>query len=179
MELIEKIVESDYKYKGKIINVRKDIVKLPDDNTSTREVVEHPGGVCIIAITDDNNVLLVKQFRAGPRTVLLELPAGKLEYGEDPKECGKRELTEETGYVANKFEKIGEYYLSPGYANEKIYIYLAQDLSYANVNPDADEFLEIVKMPFTRLDEMVKNNEITDAKTVIGVMYAKLYKNIK
>lgn len=179
MELIEKIVESDYKYKGKIINVRKDIVKLPDDNTSTREVVEHPGGVCIIAITDDSNVLLVKQFRAGPRTVLLELPAGKLEYGEDPKECGKRELTEETGYVANKFEKIGEYYLSPGYANEKIYIYLAQDLSYANVNPDADEFLEIVKMPFTRLDEMVKNNEITDAKTVIGVMYAKLYKNIK
>lgn len=175
MELFEELINSDYKYKGRIINLREDDVRLPDGQSAKREVIEHPGGVSILAITDDNKILMVEQFRAGPRVVTLEVPAGKLEYGEDPRICGLRELTEETGYKANTFELVGSFYLTPGYTNELIYIYLAKDLVYDKVNPDEDEFLNIKAYDYDKLLQMVKNNEIKDAKTVISILFAREY----
>lgn len=179
MKLFEELIHSDYKYKGKIINLREDDVKLPDGQPAKREVIEHPGGVSILAITDDNKILMVEQFRAGPRVVTLEVPAGKLEYGEDPKLCGLRELTEETGYKAGTFELVGSFYLTPGYTNELIYIYVARGLTYDKVNPDDDEFLNIKAYDYDKLLQMVKNNEIKDAKTVISILFAKEYIEVK
>lgn len=175
MKLFEELISSDYKFKGKVINLREDDVKLPDGQLAKREVVEHPGGVSILAVTDDNKILMVEQFRAGPRVVTLEVPAGKLEYGEDPMLCGMRELTEETGYKAGSFEKIGSFYLTPGYTNELIYIYAARNLTYDKVNPDEDEFLNVKAYDYDVLMNMVKNNEIKDAKTVIAILFAKEY----
>lgn len=175
MKLFEQLISSEYKYKGKIINLRIDDIKLPDGQYAKREVVEHPGGVSILAITDDNKILMVEQFRAGPRVVTLEVPAGKLERGEDPEICGLRELTEETGYKAGTFEKIGSFYLTPGYTDELIYIYVARKLSLDKANPDDDEFLNIKAYDFDELLQMVKNNEIKDAKTVISILYAREY----
>lgn len=175
MKLNEEFVSTEYKFKGRIINLREDTVILPDGNEAKREVVEHPGGVCILAITDDNKILTVKQFRAGPRVITLEIPAGKFDVKESPEICGIRELKEETGYVAGRFEKIGEFYLTPAYTNELIYLYLAKDLIFDKTNPDPDEFLQIEAIEYDKLFNMVKNNEIKDAKTVMAILFAKEY----
>ena len=175
MKIKEELIKSDYKFKGKIFTVREDTVLLPNGQQANREVIEHPGGVSILAITNDRKILMVEQFRAGPRIVTLEVPAGKLEYGEDPKACGLRELVEETGYIAGKFEKIGSFYLTPGYANELIYIYVAKELTYDKSNPDNDEFLNVKAYDYETLLQMVMNNEIKDAKTVISILFAKEY----
>ena len=175
MNLIEKFVSTEYKFKGHIINLKEDTVILPDGQEAKREVIEHPGGVCVLAITDDNKILTVKQFRAGPRVLTLEIPAGKFDSKESPEVCGIRELKEETGYIAGKFEKIGEFYLTPAYANELIYLYLAKDLVFDKTNPDPDEFLQVEAIEHEKLLQMVKNNEIKDAKTVMAILFAGDY----
>ena len=175
MKLFEELIDSEYKFKGKIINLKIDDVKLPNGQLAKREIVEHPGGVSILAITDDNKILMVEQFRAGPRVVTLEVPAGKLERGEVPEICGLRELTEETGYKAGSFEKIGSFYLTPGYTDELIYIYVARKLVLDKANPDEDEFLNVKAYDYKELLQMVKNNEIKDAKTVISILFAGEY----
>ena len=150
---------------------RVDDILLPNGNSSTREVVEHPGGVCIAAMTDKNELLFVRQFRYPYGEVLLELPAGKLDRRcEDPLEAGKRELREETGAVADNYRSLGQLYPSPGYCNEIIHLYLATGLTFGESEPDEDEFLECERIPLDRAVEMVMNNEIADAKTQVAIL---------
>ena len=178
MELAEKTKGREYVFDGKIIKVRRDAVILPDGNDAYREVVEHRGGVCVLALTSDGCVLMVRQYRYPYSEVLPEIPAGKRDsLDEDPLECGKRELREETGASASKYTFLGEFYPSPGYTNERIFIYLAEDLSFGNNNPDDDEFLEVEKIPFEKLLSMVLNGDIKDGKTQCAVMKTALLRN--
>lgn len=171
MNLYEKTVSQDVRFSGHIINLRVDDVTLPNGKPATREVVEHPGGVCVAALTAERELLFVRQFRYPYSEVLLELPAGKLDRGgEDPLEAGKRELREETGAVANSYRSLGKLYPSPGYCDEIIHLFLAQDLSFGDSDPDEDEFLECERIPLDRAVEMVLQNEITDAKTQVAIL---------
>ena len=165
MELIERTIKSEMKYEGNVINTRVDTVELANGKIATRDVVEHPGGVGVAAITENNELLMVKQFRAGPKKVLLEIPAGKLERGEDPAVCGLRELEEETGYTAKEFLEVAKAYSSPGFTDELLHIYVARGLIKTQTNPDEDEFLEIEKIPISDLMHMIETSEICDAKT--------------
>lgn len=163
------------KYEGLIINVRNDVVQLPNGKTAGRDIVEHPGGVGVVAITDNNELLMVKQFRAPTKKVMLEIPAGKLEKNEDPKVCGMRELAEETGYTSDEFFKVAEVYSSPGFTDELLHIYVARGLKPVLSSPDEDEFLEIEKIPISELKKMVDRCEICDAKSVIAILMSEKY----
>lgn len=174
MELIEKTLSSEKIFDGRILHVRRDTVLLPNGHQSTREVVDHPGGVCVLALDDQERVLVVSQFRYPYGEVLRELPAGKLEYGEDPAQAAIRELREETGAVAGTFQPLGELYPSPGYCGEIIRMYLARDLSFGDTDPDEDEFLGLERVPFSQLVEQVLSGEIKDAKTIAAVLKVKL-----
>lgn len=170
MELFEKTLEKNYVYQGKIINVCRDTVELPNGKTSIREKVEHNGGVCVAPITANNELIFVRQFRYAYDTVLLELPAGKLEKGEDPFEAGKRELEEETGFVAGKYYDLGKFYPTPGYCGEIIYLYAASQLSSTHMHLDEDEYLEVEKIPLDKAVDMVLAGEIPDGKTQTLIM---------
>ncbi len=166
----EKTVKSEEIYKGKIIDVRLDTVELPGKKYSTREIVEHPGAVGVIPITPDNQIVLVKQFRKAVEEFLLEIPAGLIEHKEEPSQCAVRELKEETGYTANNLEKLFEYYSSPGFSNEKIHIYLAEDITEGVARPDEGEHIRIIKMPVNEALEKVRTNEIKDSKTIMAIL---------
>lgn len=170
MNLNEQPLSADYKYRGRIINLRVDTALLPNGSSATREVVEHPGGVCVAALTEDGCLLFVRQFRYPYQKVLLELPAGKLDPGEDPLEAGKRELREETGAEVARYESLGELYPSPGYCGEIIHLYAATGLTFGQMSPDEDEFLEVEKIPLEEAARMVLDNEIADAKTQAAVL---------
>lgn len=177
MYLTEKPIKQDYIYKGKIVNLRVDDALLPDGTTAKREIVEHPGGVCVAALTENNELLFVEQFRYPYFEVTLELPAGKLEFGEDPFEAGKRELKEETGATAGDYEDLGKLYPTPGYCGEIIHMYMATELDFGEQQLDEDEFLEVKKIPLKTAFKMVMNNEIRDSKTQVGIVkaYYKVY----
>ena len=175
MELTEKTLNEEYIYKGRIIKVRRDEVELPNGHKSMREVVEHSGGVCVLPLTDRDEVIFVRQFRYPYKEVILEIPAGKRDHGEEsPLECGKRELAEETGAKADKYTSLGELYPSPGYCGEVIYMFLATGLSFGDTNPDEDEFLNVEKIPFDKALDMVLSDEIKDSKTQCALMKAAI-----
>lgn len=177
MDLTEKPVKQEYKFKGKIINLRVDDALLPDGTVAKREIVEHNGGVMVAPLDSEYNLYFVKQFRYPYMEVISELPAGKLEKGEDPFEAGKRELREETGAVAGKYISLGELYPTPGYCGEIIRMYLATELSFGEQDTDEDEFLEVEKIPLDRAVQMVMDNEIKDSKTQVAVLKILLMKN--
>ena len=178
MNLEEKQIKAEYMYKGRIINLRKDEALLPNGATALREVIEHPGGVCVAALTDTDEVLMVRQFRYPYSEVVLEIPAGKRDSkDEDPFECGKRELKEETGATASKFIPLGELYPSPGYCGEIIWLYAASELTFGEQDTDEDEFLEVEKIPLKKAVDMIMNGEIKDAKTQAAVLKLKLLKD--
>ncbi|MGI6261480.1 MAG: NUDIX domain-containing protein [Acutalibacteraceae bacterium] len=170
MKLIEKTVSQEMIYQGKIINLRRDKAELENGRIATREVVEHPGGVCVAALTPENELLFVRQFRYPYSEVLLELPAGKRDRTETPLECGKRELREETGAIGTGYLSLGKLYPSPGYCGEIIHLYVCRVESFGSQNPDEDEFLKVERIPLNRAAEMVLNNEIPDAKTQVAVL---------
>jgi ADP-ribose pyrophosphatase len=170
MQLTEKTLSQSYKFNGRIINLRVDEALLPDGTTAAREVVEHPGGVSVAALTEDDCLLFVRQFRYPYGEILLELPAGKRDPGEEPLQTGKRELKEETGFTATDYRSLGRMYPTPGYINEVIYMYLATGLVAGDAAPDEDEFLEVEKIPLADAVKMVMNGEITDAKTQAMVL---------
>lgn len=174
MELREKTLRSETIFDGKILHIRRDTVLLPNGREAIREVADHPGGVCVLALDRENNALLVSQFRYPYQRVLRELPAGKLERGEDPAEAARRELREETGAVAGSFQSLGELYPSPGYCGEIIRMYLARDLDFGDANLDEDEFLNVERVPFDALVEQALSGEIKDAKTIAAALKAKL-----
>lgn len=174
MHLEEKTLDSKFIYDGKVVKLYKDEVLLENDKTASREVIKHPGGVCVVPLTEDNQIIFVTQFRYPHKKVLLEIPAGKLEWGEDHFACGKRELKEETGCIAEKYDYLGVLLPTPAYDTEVIHMYLARGLSQKEQKLDEDEFLEVSRIPFDKAVEMVMNNEITDAKTQLAILKAKL-----
>ena len=178
MNLEEKQLNFDYKFKGRIINLRQDTVMLPNGNTATREVVEHPGGVCVAALTEDNELLFVRQWRYPYGEETLEIPAGKRDRkDEDPLECGKRELREETGAIAQNYIDLQPLYPTPGYINEVIYCYLATNLTFGEQDTDEDEFLDVIRIPLDKAVNMVLSGEIKDAKTQIAVLKVKVLRD--
>ena len=172
MDLIEKTLKKEYKYKGRIINLRVYDIELTNGQKASREVIEHNGGVSVVAITENNEILLVKQYRYPYSEVITEIPAGKLNKGEDLLECAKRELKEETGAQASKWSFLGEVYPTPAYCEEILYIYLAQDLSFGEQNLDEDEFLEVIKLPISEAKKLALSGEFKDAKTLVGILRA-------
>ena len=180
MNLEEKQLSYEYIYKGRIINLRKDNALLPNGNTATREVIEHPGGVCVAALTDNDEVLFVRQFRYPYNEVVLEIPAGKRDgANEDPLQCGIRELKEETGAIAENFIPLGELYPTPGYCGEIIWMYAATNLKFEEQKLDEDEFLTVEKIPLEKAVEMILNGEIKDSKTQAAVLKLKILKDNK
>lgn len=170
MELEEKTINKNYIYRGKILNLRRDNAELPNGRACIREIVEHAGGVTVAALTDDNELIFVRQFRYPYMKVLLELPAGKLEDGENPLKSGKRELLEETGCTAEEYISLGEFYPSCGYTDEIIYLYLAKGLKFGSQSLDEDEFLNVEKIPLEKAVKMVMSNEIKDGKTQAAIL---------
>lgn len=170
MNLTEKTVKENVVFEGKIITVNRDDIELPNGGSAKREIVYHNGGVCVAPITADNKLIFVRQFRYAYREVLLELPAGKLEKGEDAFEAGVRELEEETGCVAEKYYDLGKLYPSPGYTAEVIHLYAAKDLRKTQMHLDEDEFLEVEEIPIEKAVKMVMDGEIRDSKTQVIVL---------
>ena len=165
------VIASEDVFRGRIFTVSVDTVR-EGDKTNVREIVRHPGSAAIVAVAADSTMLLVRQYRHPAVRYVLEVPAGSLAEGERPEECAARELEEEIGVVAGRMEKLTEFFVSPGFCAEKMWVYLATDLRETAPHPEDDEILEIVRISFPRAFEMIAAGEIEDAKTIIGVMLA-------
>ncbi|CVK17555.1 NUDIX hydrolase [Sporomusa sphaeroides] len=172
IDLYEKPVSSNRLFEGKIINLRQDEVMLPNGRTVTREVVEHPGAVAVVPITKTGQVVLVRQFRHPVGRIILEVPAGKLDRNEKPEDCALRELAEETGFVANKLHKLTSMYTTPGFSNEVIHLYLAEDLVESDQRPDEDEFIKTEQYTPEQIRQMIRSGEICDAKSLVALCLA-------
>lgn len=170
--LREKTVNSKYVFRGRILNVRLDTVLLPDGRESTREIVEYSGAVAIVALTPAMEVVLVRQYRYPVGRELIEVPAGKIEEGEAPEACARRELMEEAGCQAASWRYLGRFYSTPGFTSELMHLYLAQDLTFSEQAPDEDEFVQVVRVPFKTAVEMALRGEICDAKSICGLLWA-------
>ena len=172
MDFTEKTISSDMIYSGKILRLHRDIARLSDGGEAVREVVDHPGGVCIAAVDDDRNVLFVEQYRYPMQETTVELPAGKLDWGEEPDHAAVRELKEETGCTADSMRYVGVIYPSPGYCGEKLYLYIATGLHFGDQQLDEDEFLTVKKMPLADAAKRALANEFKDAKTMALLLAA-------
>ncbi|MBQ1603688.1 MAG: NUDIX hydrolase [Oscillospiraceae bacterium] len=170
MDMTEKKLSSKTIYDGRILHVRCDTVLLPNGKQALREVADHPGGVAIVAIDEEDNVLTVKQYRYVFSRVMEEIPAGKLEPGENPDDAALRELKEETGAVPARFTPLGSLIVSPGCYGEVLHLYLAEGLQCGAQSPDEDEFLDLARTPFDKMLARVLDGEIRDAKTVAGIL---------
>lgn len=170
MELFEKTLSSQSVFDGRILHITLDEIELPNGKKSKREVVNHPGGVAVVALDEENNILLVRQFRYPYKEVVLEVPAGKLEKGSTPLENGKRELLEETGAEGYSYMSLGQVYPSPGYTSEIIHLYACRVKTVGESKLDEGEFLNVEKISLDTAVEMVLNNQIPDSKTQIAVL---------
>ena len=169
--LAEEKISSERVFDGVLLHVLKDEVRLPNGHTAPREWIKHPGASSVIPLLPDNQIILVKQFRYPVGQVTLEVPAGKLDVeGEDPLECAKRELSEETGYTAKKFWKLTTIATTVCFSNEFIHLYAATDLTPGKQHPDDDEFINAIKMPLTAAVQMVESGKIIDAKSIISIL---------
>ena len=173
MSFYEEQVQSELVYNGLIVDIKRDKVKIQTEKLVSREVVIHSGGVGVVALTEDNKVLMVRQYRYPIGEETLEIPAGKLSVGENPLECAKRELSEETGAAASRYTSLGYVYPSPGYSTEVLHLYLAQDLFFGDMHLDEDELLSVESVDIDELLNHVMSGKIKDAKTVIGVLKTK------
>ena len=174
-DFAEKKVSGETVFEGRVLTFCHDTVRLPNGGTSTREYVRHKGAVCIVPLTDEGEVLCVRQFRYPIDRIVLEIPAGKLDsLDEDPLEAALRELREETGAVCGKIESLGALYTSPAISDEVIHMYLARELTFGESHPDEDEFLDVIRVPLGELVERILNGEIQDAKTQAAVLKAAL-----
>lgn len=177
MELEEKKLSSEEIFDGVAIHLFRDEILLPNGNKGVREVIRHPGAVCVIPVTEDGDVIFVNQFRYAFNKVTLEVPAGKLEKGEDPLEAAMRELSEETGLSAKNVVYLGELYTTPALIDEVIHMYLATDLVEGKQHLDEDEFINTLRMPLSEAVQKVMNGEIKDAKTQTILLKAEKYLN--
>lgn len=175
---LPEVLASETIFHGKIFSVTIDTVR-EDDKTNKRDIVHHKGSAAIVPVASDGTLYLVRQYRHAARAYLLEIPAGSLDEGEQPEACAARELTEELGQRAGKLEQLCAFYVSPGFVSEKMWVYLATDLTETQAAPEDDEDLEIARVSFARAFEMIASGEIQDAKTIIGVTRAALHLNLK
>ncbi|MEH6888234.1 NUDIX hydrolase [Bacillus sp. JJ864] len=176
--LEERTIATEPIFDGRVIKVRVDEVVLPNGETSKREIVTHPGAVAIIAITDDEKIVLVEQYRKAMEKELVEIPAGKLEQGEKPEVTAIRELEEETGYICDNMELITSFYTSPGFADEIVYVYEATGLKKKEdkADLDEDEFVELMEVSLEEALQLIKEQRIHDAKTMFSIQYLQLKK---
>lgn len=170
MHLEEKTLESQQIFDGRVVKLFVDKAELENGDIVTREVIKHPGGVCVVPLDENGNVLFVKQYRYPHHQIMLEIPAGKLEWGESHHDCGLRELKEETGCTCDNYTYLGSLIPTPAYCGEVIHMYLAEGLHYGEQSLDEDEFLDIEKIPLEKAAEMIMNNEIADAKTQLAIL---------
>lgn len=173
-ELTEKVLSEETKYQGKVFTVKKLKIQLPDGKLADRDIVEHNGGAAICAVDDEGYIYTVVQYRIATGGEMIEIPAGKVENGENPRECAIRELTEETGLKAGNITHIASYYATPGYCTEKLHIYFATGLTIGNPDRDEGEFLHVRKYKIDELMKMIEEGKITDGKTIIAVQWAKM-----
>lgn len=174
MEFYEKTLSSKEIFSGKIVNLRVDKVQLPNGKVSTREIIQHPGAVAIVALTQEGDVLMVKQYRKAPESALLEIPAGKLEENEAKEDCAQRELMEETGYYANDIEYVTSFYTSPGFTNELIHLFFAKNIMPRKMQGDEDEYIELKYIPLKNAISKIYEGEIKDSKTITGLLLCYL-----
>ncbi|RPF55705.1 NUDIX domain-containing protein [Aquisalibacillus elongatus] len=169
----EKTINTETIYEGKVIDVKIDDVELPNGQTSKRELVEHPGAVAIIAVTEADKIVMVEQYRKALEKSIIEIPAGKLESGEQPEVTARRELEEETGYQAESLDFVVSYYTSPGFANEIIYVFEARGLNEVEnkLDGDDDEFVELIEVSIEEALELIRSQRIHDAKTIHAIYY--------
>lgn len=180
-KLEEKTLRSEEIFSGKIISLHLQDVELPNGKHSKREIIKHPGAVAILAITDDNKVVMVEQYRKALERTIVEIPAGKLEKGEEPALCARRELEEETGYECESLELLTSFYTSPGFADEIVHVYLAQGLTKKEnaAALDEDEFVNLEELTLDEAEQYVKEQKIYDAKTIFAVQYLQLQEALK
>ncbi len=176
MHLEEKTLDTTQIFDGKVVKLFVDKAQLENGDIVTREVIKHPGGVCVVPLDENGNVLFVKQYRYPHHQVMLEIPAGKLEWGESHHDCGLRELREETGCTCDSYTYLGSLVPTPAYCGEVIHMYLAEGLHYGAQDLDEDEFLDIERIPLEKAAEMVMNNEIPDAKTQLAILKTVMQK---
>ena len=175
MDMRETRISGEYFFEGRIMKARVDEVRLPNGKQASREVCEHVGGVGVLPVDRSGNVILVRQFRYPYDTELLEIPAGKLDHGaEDFAACGARELKEETGCTAGRIVPLGAQYPSPGFLTEVVHLFAALDLTEGEMQPDEDEFVEVVRLPIAEVEAMIARDEIRDAKTIVAMYRARL-----
>tara|TARA_Y100000748_G_scaffold276841_1_gene253477 strand:+ start:192 stop:728 length:537 start_codon:yes stop_codon:yes gene_type:complete len=172
-DLKEKTRTSRCVFKGSFLDVRKDEVILPDGRTGSREWVNHPGAICCIPVLENGKIGLIQQYRYSVRKHMIELPAGKLDIGEEPKDCAKRELEEEIGYKANNLRLLTVMYPAVGFANERMYLFMAKELKKTKLNLDQDEFIQFVPKKLEDAIQMIWDGHINDAKTIIGLLWAE------
>jgi len=174
--LKETTIKKDKLFSGRIIDLYLEEVRLPNGNTSSREIIKHPGAVAVIAITEENKIVMVRQFRKAMEKVLVEIPAGKLEKGEEPITTAKRELEEETGYTCDSLTPLISFYTSPGFADELVHLFVTNGLRKDTVEHhlDEDEFVDLLEVTLEEAQQMVENQEIYDAKTAFAVQYLQL-----
>lgn len=173
-KFFEKTITTTTIFSGRIIDLVVKDVELPNGKMSKREIIKHPGAVAVIAITEEKKILLINQFRKPLDKMIVEIPAGKLEKGEDPLECGKRELEEETGYKSDNLEFVMSFYTSPGFADEIIYIYFTDKIELGEINRDEDEFIDVIEVTLAEAEQLIEDQIIHDAKTVFAIQYLKL-----
>lgn len=166
----EKIIHTARIYDGHLVKLDLHKIRLPDGKTGKREIVQHPGAVAIVPLDNENQVILVRQFRLAANAFVLEIPAGTLEPGEQPEACARRELQEEIGHDSANLESLGGIYTAPGYTTEFIHLFMATDLAESPLEGDTDEFIEVVRMPIEEALQRVDANEIVDSKTVVGLL---------
>lgn len=171
-----KVLKSEKKYVGKVFNLVVDQVEYASGSRAIREVAEHPGGAVAVPLTPAGTLILIKQFRYPVKKFLFELPAGKLDPGEDPEHCASRELEEETGYISDRWERLTSMYTTPGFCDELLHIFLARDVKESGKGQRLDEGeygLTVEHVPFGKAVEMIKNGEIVDSKTICGILLAE------
>lgn len=173
-----KLLKSEIRFKGKVFDHQVDEIEYQSGNKGIREIAIHPGGAVVVPVKDDGRIILVKQFRYPLQKTLIELPAGKLDKGEDPLVCATRELEEETGYKAKQIKKLGEIYTAPGYCTEILHIYSASGLILGDHNREEGEHgMEILEYSLDEIENMIRNGVITDVKTIVGIYYLKNLNN--
>ncbi len=172
-----KVTKTNVVFRGKVFDVKIDEIEYNGTgNKAVRQTAVHPGGAVVVPVTDDGKIILITQYRYPHDKVIIELPAGKLEKGEDPQVCATRELTEETGYTSKKVTKLGKIFTTPGFCDEVLHIYLAENLIPGDhAREEGEEGIEILELSLDEIDEKIRNGDIVDAKTICGVFYYKLH----